>query len=97
MARYGRTGRCRTALTDYIAGRQGYDYSHHGKAGNPSTDFVPDSIVDRFCLLGPAEAHMDRLHELAEIGVDQFAVYLMHDQPAETLAAYGATIIPALA
>ena len=52
--------------------------------------------MDRFCLLGPAEAHLDRLRELAEIGADQFAVYLMHDQPAETLAAYGDTIIPAL-
>ena len=83
-------------LTDYIKGREGYDYAHHGRAGNPSTDFVPDAIVDRFCLLGPAEAHLDRLRELAEIGADQFAVYLMHDQPGETLAAYGAEIIPAL-
>ena len=42
------------ALTDYIKAREGYDYDHHGKAGNPSTDFVPDEIIDRFCLLGPA-------------------------------------------
>ena len=52
--RYGTDGPVPAALTDYIAGRQGYDYAHHGKAGNPSTDFVPDEIVDRFCLLGPA-------------------------------------------
>jgi probable F420-dependent oxidoreductase len=96
VARYGEDGPVPHELTDYIKGREGYDYSHHGKAGNPSTDFVPDAIVDRFCLLGPAEAHLDRLRELAEIGADQFAVYLMHDQPGETLAAYGNTIIPAL-
>jgi probable F420-dependent oxidoreductase len=96
VARYGEDGPVPHELTDYIKGREGYDYSHHGKAGNPSTDFVPDAIVDRFCLLGPAEAHLDRLRELAEIGADQFAVYLMHDQAAETLAAYGGTIIPAL-
>src|SRR5580658_7916082 len=96
VARYGENGPVPRALTDYIKGREGYDYAHHGKAGNPSTDFVPDAIVDRFCLLGPAEAHLDRLRELAEIGADQFAVYLMHDQAAETLAAYGDTIIPAL-
>ena len=89
VARYGEDGPVPHELTDYIKGREGYDYSHHGRAGNPSTDFVPDAIVDRFCLLGPAEAHLDRLRELAEIGADQFAVYLMHDQPAETLAAYG--------
>ena len=29
-------------------------------------------------------------------GVDQFAVYLMHDQPGDTLAAYGREIIPVL-
>ena len=96
VARYGVDGPVPHELTDYIKGREGYDYAHHGKAGNPSTDFVPDAIVDRFCLLGPVEAHLDRLHELAEIGADQFAVYLMHDQAAETLAAYGNTIIPAL-
>ena len=97
VARYGEDGPVPHELTDYIKGREGYDYAHHGKAGNPSTDFVPDAIVDRFCLLGPAEAHLDRLRELAEIGADQFAVYLMHDQAAETLATYGDTIIPALA
>ena len=67
VARYGdRRRRCPRALTDYIAGRQAYDYSHHGKAGNPSIDFVPDEIVDRFCLLGPASAHIERLRELAD-------------------------------
>ncbi len=96
VARYGEDGPVPHALTDYIKGREGYDYSHHGRAGNPSTDFVPDAIVDRFCLLGPASAHLDRLRELAEIGADQFAVYLMHDQPDQTLAAYGRDIIPEL-
>ncbi|MGH3655130.1 MAG: TIGR03842 family LLM class F420-dependent oxidoreductase, partial [Micromonosporaceae bacterium] len=80
-------------LTDYLEGRKGYDYSHHGKAGNPSTDFVPDSIVDRFCLLGPASAHVDRLQEFAELGVENFSIYLMHDQKDKTLSAYGADII----
>jgi probable F420-dependent oxidoreductase len=97
VARYGQSGAVPRVLTDYIAGRQGYDYAHHGRAGNPATDFVPDDIIDRFCLTGPADAHVQRLAELAEIGADQFAVYLMHDQPEKTLAAYGATIIPALA
>ncbi len=33
VARYGESGPVPRALTDYIAGRQGYDYSHHGRAG----------------------------------------------------------------
>ncbi len=43
------------ALSDYIAGRKGYDYNSHGKAGNAHTDFVPDEVIDRFCLIGPVE------------------------------------------
>ncbi|HEY0454533.1 TIGR03842 family LLM class F420-dependent oxidoreductase [Actinophytocola sp.] len=96
VSRYGESGPVPHELTDYIRDREGYDYAHHGKAGNPSTDFVPDSIVDRFCLVGPAAAHVDRLTELADLGVDQFAIYLMHDAKEQTLAAYGNEIIPKL-
>ncbi|WP_410673437.1 TIGR03842 family LLM class F420-dependent oxidoreductase [Amycolatopsis sp. cmx-4-68] len=96
VARYGSTGAVPRELTDYIREREGYDYSHHGKAGNPSTEFVPDEIVDRFCLLGPPSAHVERLQELAELGVDQFSLYLMHDDREATLAAYGSQIIPKL-
>ncbi|MDH6140138.1 putative F420-dependent oxidoreductase [Kitasatospora sp. GP30] len=84
------------ALTDYIKGRQGYDYAHHGRAGNPDTAFVPDEIVDRFCLLGPVEAQLARLARLRELGVDQFAVYAMHDAIEPTIDAYGSEIIPRL-
>jgi probable F420-dependent oxidoreductase len=92
--RYGGSGEMiPRALTDYIKAREGYDYSHHGKAGNPTTDFVPDEVVDRFCLLGPAEAHRDRLAELREIGASNFSVYLMHDDAETTLNAYAQHII----
>jgi probable F420-dependent oxidoreductase len=83
-------------LTEYIKGRAGYDYSHHGRAGNPSTDFVPDAIVDRFCVLGPPAAHLAKLRRLRELGVHQFAVYDMHDAMDATIDAYGEHIIPAL-
>jgi probable F420-dependent oxidoreductase len=84
------------ALTDYIKEREGYDYSEHGKAGNTHTDFVPDEIIDRFCILGPPEAHIERLEQLKALGVDQFAIYLMHDDKDATLNAYGQKIIPAV-
>jgi probable F420-dependent oxidoreductase len=83
-------------LTEYIKGRAGYDYSHHGRAGNPSTGFVPDTIVDRFCVLGPPEAHVAKLRRLRDLGVHQFAVYDMHDAKDETIDAYGQHVIPAL-
>ncbi|MGW6708835.1 TIGR03842 family LLM class F420-dependent oxidoreductase [Streptomyces sp. NPDC054956] len=95
VSRYGEhSGLVPEALTEYIKSRQGYDYSHHGRAGNPSTDFVPDEIVDRFCLLGPAEAHIEKLRALRDLGVDQFAVYDMHDAREATIDAYGSDIIP---
>jgi alkanesulfonate monooxygenase SsuD/methylene tetrahydromethanopterin reductase-like flavin-dependent oxidoreductase (luciferase family) len=96
VARYGTDGPVPKALTDYIAGRAGYDYNTHGRAGNPHTAFVPDEIVDRFCLLGPVEQHVARLTELAALGVDQFAVYLQHDAKEQTLAGYGEQVIPAV-
>ncbi len=76
VERYGDSGGgvVPAALTDYIKGRKGYDYSEHGRAGNTHTDFVPDDIVDRFCVLGPVERHVEKLRELASLGVHQFAL-----------------------
>lgn len=85
------------ALTDYIKERKGYDYNQHGRAGNTHADFVPDAVIDRFCLFGPPSAHIERLEELRGLGVTQFAVYLQHDAKVATLESYGETIIPALA
>jgi probable F420-dependent oxidoreductase len=96
VARYGEDSEVPHALTGYIKAREGYDYSHHGQADNPATDFVPNEIVDRFCLLGTVEDHVMKLNELKDLGADQFNVYLMHDAMEETLEAYGEEIIPAL-
>jgi probable F420-dependent oxidoreductase len=83
-------------LTEYIKARQGYDYSHHGRTGNPDTAFVPDEIVDRFCLIGTAEQHIEKLNALKALGVDQFAVYNMQDAKEATIDVYGTTVIPAV-
>ena len=97
VGRYGTDGTAvPQALTDYIEGRKGYDYSEHGRAGAEHTEFVPDEIIDRFCILGDEAAHIARLEELRDLGVDQFAIYLMHDQQDETLDAYGRHVMPAL-
>jgi probable F420-dependent oxidoreductase len=96
VAKYGDAGSVPKALTDYIKGREGYDYNEHGRAGNTHAEFVPDEIVDRFCLLGTAEDHIEKLKALKAIGVDQFAGYLQHDNKEETLRVYGETVIPAI-
>lgn len=94
--RYGKDGPIPKALTDYIDLRAGYDYDHHGKSGNPTTDFVPDEIIDRFCVLGDVDDHIAKLNELRDLGVDQFGIYLMHDAREATLESYGKAVIPAI-
>jgi len=95
VERYGGEGSgVPQALTDYIKEREGYDYAEHGKASSTHVDFVPDDVIDSFCLLGPEAAHVEKLRALQDLGVDQFAIYLMHDQKDETLNAYGQRIIP---
>ncbi len=102
VARYGDSaggsggGNVPGALTDYIKGRLGYDYNEHGRAGNTHAAFVPDEIVDRFCVIGPVGYQIERIKELAELGADQFAVYLQHDDIDATLAAYGNRVVPAI-
>ncbi|MFR9675542.1 TIGR03842 family LLM class F420-dependent oxidoreductase [Streptomyces sp. TR06-5] len=96
VARYGaQSSAVPEELTDYIKARHGYDYAHHGRAGNPDTAFVPDEIVDRFCLIGPVETHLERLRRLRDLGVDQFAVYAMHDAKEAVIDTYGDHVIPA--
>ncbi len=97
VKRYGEDStRVPEVLSDYIKAREGYDYDHHGKADNPSTEFVPDEIVDRFCVLGTVEQHIEKLALLEELGVDHFGIYLMHDDQEATLRAYGESVIPAV-
>jgi probable F420-dependent oxidoreductase len=97
VKRYGEdSSKVPQVLSDYIKAREGYDYDHHGRAGNPSTDFVPDEIVDRFCVLGTVDEHIEKLSLLRDMGVDQFGIYLMHDDREGTLRAYGEEIIPAV-
>lgn len=97
VKRYGEdSSKVPQVLSDYIRSREGYDYDHHGRAGNRSTDFVPDEIVDRFCVLGTTDQHVEKLRLLRDMGVDHFGIYLMHDDRERTLQEYGEVIIPAI-
>jgi len=96
VSKYGADSSVPKALTDYIKAREGYDYNQHGLSGNTHADFVPDEIVDRFCVLGSTADHIKKLTALKELGVDQFAGYLQHDNKEETLRSYGETVIPAM-
>src|SRR5436853_4925744 len=82
------------ALTSFVKDRGKYDYLHHCEVGSDNADFVSDEVVDRFCLIGPVEAHREKLHRLIEAGVTQFNIYLMCGEEEETLQVYGKEVLP---
>jgi hypothetical protein len=52
-----------SALTSYVQDRGGYDYLHHCVVESDNANFVSDEVVDRFCLVGPVEAHREKLRK----------------------------------
>jgi probable F420-dependent oxidoreductase len=94
IERYGEDSEIPKDLTDYVKARKFYDYTDHSRVGAKHGEFVPDEIVDRFCVLGTAQDCAKKLKELESIGVDQFNLYLMTHAQEETLQAYGDEIIP---
>jgi alkanesulfonate monooxygenase SsuD/methylene tetrahydromethanopterin reductase-like flavin-dependent oxidoreductase (luciferase family) len=85
------------SLTGYISDRTGYDYLHHAEVGSSNAGFVGDEVTDRFCVLGEASEVIDKLHVLADAGVDQFNVYLMNGDERDQLERIGGEVIPAMA
>jgi probable F420-dependent oxidoreductase len=80
------------SLTGYVTDRTGYDYHHHAEVGSSNAAFVGDEVTDRFCILGEASEHVEKLHALAGAGVDQFNIYLMNGDEEEQLDLYGPII-----
>ncbi|MGC2324998.1 MAG: TIGR03842 family LLM class F420-dependent oxidoreductase [Terriglobales bacterium] len=82
------------ALTSYVRNRAGYDYLHHCEVGSDNAEFVSDEVVDRFCVVGPVEAHREKLRKLASVGVTQFNIYLMCGEEEQTVEVYEREIVP---
>ncbi|HEV2223733.1 MAG TPA: TIGR03842 family LLM class F420-dependent oxidoreductase [Candidatus Acidoferrales bacterium] len=85
------------ALVSYVSNRGGYDYLHHCEMGSDNASFVTDEITDRFCLVGPVEAHRKKLEALCAAGVTQFNIYLMCGDEEKTLDIYSRDVLPAYA
>ncbi|MGZ8607353.1 MAG: TIGR03842 family LLM class F420-dependent oxidoreductase [Actinomycetota bacterium] len=82
-------------LTEFIKVRDHYDYADHGRTGAEHADFVTDEVVDRFCLIGPVDRCLSKLRELEAVGVHQFNIYSMVDDPPAVIQRFGADLIPA--
>jgi probable F420-dependent oxidoreductase len=83
------------ALTSYIRNKGQYDYLHHCEVGSDNAGFVSDEVTDRFCLVGPVRAHIDKIRALARAGVTQFNIYLMCGEEEDTLETYKKEVLPA--
>lgn len=82
------------SFTNYIEGRKGYDYKEHADKDAEHLDFITEDIVDAFGILGPAEAHVEKIKELEEAGVTQFNIYLMCGEEERIVAEYAEHVIP---
>jgi probable F420-dependent oxidoreductase len=83
------------SLTSYVRNREGYDYLHHCEVDSDNKGFVTDDVVDRFCLLGPAQTQIQKLKTLAAAGVTQFNLYLMSGDEEEQLRAFQREVMTA--
>jgi alkanesulfonate monooxygenase SsuD/methylene tetrahydromethanopterin reductase-like flavin-dependent oxidoreductase (luciferase family) len=81
-------------MTSFVQDRGNYDYQHHCEVESDNADFVSDEVVDRFCVIGPAEAHREKLQALAAVGVTQFNIYLMCGDEEQTLDVYERDVLP---
>jgi 5,10-methylenetetrahydromethanopterin reductase len=52
----------------------GYDMKQHTRADSRQADLLPDEFVDRFAIAGPPDYCIERLHELAELGLEKVIV-----------------------
>ena len=59
-----------------------------------NANFVSDDVVDRFALVGNAEAHKKKLRELEKVGVTQFNIYLMCGDEEQSLTDYQREVLP---
>lgn len=82
------------ALTSFVQDRGHYDYQHHCEVDSTNANFVSDEVVDRFCLIGPADAHKKKLRELADVGVTQFNIYLMCGDEEQSLDTFRREVLP---
>ena len=91
---------CPQSLTSYIARRdgvgadEGYDYRQHTAMESDNSAYVTPEITEDFCVIGPAEAHVEKIRALEAAGVTQFNIYLTNGGEEQIVAAYADHVLP---
>ena len=88
------------SLTQFIETRkgkgadEGYDYRKHAVKDSENLYYVNNQVTESFCLVGPAEAHVEKLQMLEAAGVTQFTIYLTQGDEERLVAEYVDKVIP---
>jgi alkanesulfonate monooxygenase SsuD/methylene tetrahydromethanopterin reductase-like flavin-dependent oxidoreductase (luciferase family) len=79
-----------------LARTQHYDYyAGHLSSEAEHTQYLTDELIDDFAVTGPPEKCLDRIRELAELGVGEISAAYLNGQ-REQMERVGRDIVPAL-
>ncbi len=83
-------------MTRLVAARDAYDYyAGHLDSSAEHTRCLTGELVDDFAIAGPAERCLEKIRELAELGVDEVSTAYLNGR-FEQMERVGQEIIPAL-
>ena len=88
------------SLTRFIETRQGkgadegYDYRKHAVKDSDNLYYVNNAVTESFCIVGPPEAHVEKLKQLEAAGVTQFTIYLTQGDEERLVSEYVDKVIP---
>ncbi len=83
-------------LAALVENRPEYDYLHHVEKSAQHSSYVPDEIIERLCLVGTPGHCIERLEELAALGVTHINFYAQTDDYDSQMELYARDVIPAL-
>jgi alkanesulfonate monooxygenase SsuD/methylene tetrahydromethanopterin reductase-like flavin-dependent oxidoreductase (luciferase family) len=81
-------------LATMIENRPEYDYLQHVHKGAGHSNYVPDDIIDRLCLIGTVEACVEKLVKLRELGVTHVNLYAQSGEFEAQAEAMASAVIP---
>jgi probable F420-dependent oxidoreductase len=73
---------------------EGYDYMQHTQIDDDNAYYVTDETTQAFGVIGPVEAHVEKMRRLEAAGVTQFNIYLCSGEEERQIAEYGEHVIP---
>ncbi len=81
--------------------RNSYDMRQHTRADSPQAAQLDDDFVDRFGIVGAPNHCVERLHEMAALGIDRFVIVgpslgADRDQAAAATERFVSEVLPAL-